>query len=76
LARFLSIVEDWHPVFCQPRSHLRAVRQALGGLLRLGRRTLTRIILPLSSSRTPSIKNATAAIGRPSVSTIEYFYGC
>ncbi len=44
LAAFIEIVGDWRPVFCQPRSHLRAVRQALGGLLCLGRRTLTRII--------------------------------
>ena len=44
LSAFLDIVHDWHPVFSQPRSHLRAARQALGGLLCLGRRTLSRII--------------------------------
>jgi hypothetical protein len=44
LATFLEIVQDWRPVFCQRRTHLRAVRQAIGGLLCLGRRTLTRII--------------------------------
>lgn len=44
LATFLAMVQDWQPVFAQRRSHLRAVRQALGGLLCLGRRTLTRII--------------------------------
>jgi len=44
LSAFLDIVHDWRPVFAQPRSHLRAARQALGGLLCLGRRTLSRII--------------------------------
>jgi hypothetical protein len=44
LAAFMEIVGDGRPVFCQPRSQLGAVRQALGGLLCLGRRTLTRII--------------------------------
>jgi len=44
LATFLDIVQDWRPAFAQQRSHRRAVRQALGGLLCLGRRTLTRII--------------------------------
>ena len=44
LAAFLSIVEDWRGVFPQKRSHQRAVRQALGSLLCLGRRCLTRII--------------------------------
>jgi len=44
LATFLEIVQSWRPVFCQQRSHLRAVRQALGGLLCLGRRTVSRVI--------------------------------
>lgn len=44
LAAFLSIVEDWRGVFPQQRSHERAVRQALGSLICLGRRCLTRII--------------------------------
>jgi hypothetical protein len=44
LAAFLSIVEDWRGVFPQQRSHERAVRQALGSLVCLGRRCLTRII--------------------------------
>lgn len=44
LSAFLDIVRDWRPVFSQSRSHLRAVRQALGGLLCLGRRTLSRIL--------------------------------
>lgn len=47
LAAFLDIVQDWLPVFPQKRSHLRAVRQALGGLLCLGRRTVSRIIWTL-----------------------------
>jgi hypothetical protein len=44
LAAFLDIVREWRPVFPQQRSHLRAVRQALGGLLCLGRRTVSRVI--------------------------------
>jgi hypothetical protein len=44
LTAFLEIVRGWGPVFPQERSSLRAVRQALGSLVCLGRRTLTRII--------------------------------
>ena len=44
LACFLDIVADWEPLFPQPRTYLRAVRQALGTLICLGRRTLSRII--------------------------------
>ena len=44
LACFLEIVADWEPLFPQPRTYLRAVRQALGTLICLGRRTLSRII--------------------------------
>lgn len=44
LASFLAIVEDWRDVFPQPRTHRRAVRQALGSLICLGRRCLSRII--------------------------------
>lgn len=44
LAAFLSIVEDWQAVFPQQRSYQRAVRQALGSLICLGRRCLSRII--------------------------------
>jgi len=44
LAAFLDIVRDWESVFPQKRSSLRAIRQALGSLVCLGRRTLTRII--------------------------------
>jgi hypothetical protein len=44
LACFLAIVADWEAVFPQSRTHLRAVRQALGTLVCLGRRTLSRII--------------------------------
>jgi DDE superfamily endonuclease len=44
LACFLHIVADWEPLFPQSRTYLRAVRQALGTLICLGRRTLTRII--------------------------------
>jgi hypothetical protein len=44
LTAFLSIVEDWQAVFPQQRTYQRAVRQALGSLVCLGRRCLSRII--------------------------------
>jgi hypothetical protein len=44
LTAFLSIVEDWRSVFPQQRTYQRAVRQALGSLVCLGRRCLSRII--------------------------------
>lgn len=44
LTAFLSIVEDWREVFPQQRTYQRAVRQALGSLVCLGRRCLSRII--------------------------------
>jgi hypothetical protein len=44
LMAFLGIVADWRGVFPQQRTFQRAVRQALGSLVCLGRRCLTRII--------------------------------
>lgn len=44
LAAFLEIVADWRSVFPQQRTYQRAVRQALGSLVCLGRRCLSRII--------------------------------
>src|SRR5688572_25049250 len=44
LQRFLEIVGGWYGIFPQPRSYRRSVRQALGSLVCLGRRTLSRII--------------------------------
>jgi DDE superfamily endonuclease len=44
LSEFLSIVQDWRPLFPQQRTFQRAVRQALGSLVCLGRRCLSRII--------------------------------
>jgi len=44
LSEFLSITQDWRSVFPQQRTFHRAVRQALGSLVCLGRRCLTRII--------------------------------
>lgn len=44
LARFLEVVADWRAVFPQQRTFQRAVRQALGSLVCLGRRCLSRII--------------------------------
>jgi len=44
LSEFLLITADWRGVFPQQRTFQRAVRQALGSLVCLGRRCLTRII--------------------------------
>jgi len=44
LFKFLEIVADWRDVFPQARSCRRGVRQALGSLVCLGRRTVSRII--------------------------------
>jgi len=44
LREFLAITADWRAVFPQQRTFRRAVRQALGSLVCLGRRCLTRII--------------------------------
>jgi len=44
LLKFLEIVADWRDVFPQARSCRRGVRQALGALVCLGRRTVSRII--------------------------------
>ena len=44
LTTWLNILADWKPVFVQTRTFRRAVRQALGALVCLGRRTLSRII--------------------------------
>ena len=44
LATFLQITADWRDVFPRARTTRRAVRQALGSLVCLGRRCLSRII--------------------------------
>jgi hypothetical protein len=44
LAAFLDITADWRSVFPQSRTFQRALRQALGSLVCLGRRCLSRII--------------------------------
>lgn len=44
LAAFLGIVKDWAGVFPQTRTFERAIRQAIGTLICMGRRTLSRII--------------------------------
>jgi hypothetical protein len=44
LAELFAIVGDWRVVFPQQRTFQRGVRQALGSLVCLGRRCLTRII--------------------------------
>ena len=47
LDAFLAILRAWIPAFAQPRSGERAVAQALGALLALGRRTLSRSLWAL-----------------------------
>jgi len=44
LNTWLELVADWRGVFAQVRTTRRAVRQALGSLVCLGRRTLSRVI--------------------------------
>jgi hypothetical protein len=44
LSEFLTIIEGWRTVFPQERTFQRGVRQALGSLVCLGRRCLSRII--------------------------------
>ena len=44
LAAFLAIVAQWSPVFAQQRTWERAVQHALGTMVCLGRRCLSRII--------------------------------
>lgn len=44
LSEFLAITQQWRSVFPQQRTFERAVRQALGSLVCLGRRCLSRII--------------------------------
>jgi len=47
LNALLTILRAWAPAFSQTRSAQRAVDQALGSLLSLGRRTLSRALLAL-----------------------------
>jgi hypothetical protein len=44
LSEFISLTQQWRPVFPQQRTFHRAARQALGSLLCLGRHCLSRII--------------------------------
>lgn len=44
LSEFLTLTQDWRQVFPQERTFQRGLRQALGSLVCLGRRCLTRII--------------------------------
>jgi len=53
LDTFLRITATWEEVFPQSRTFLRAVRQALGGILCAGRRTLTRILLTCCLEQDP-----------------------
>src|SRR5215471_16562676 len=47
LDALLDILQAWIPAFAQPRSGQRAVAQAFGSLLALGRRTLSRTLWAL-----------------------------
>lgn len=53
LEHWLTIVADWQSVFPQSRSYRRAVRQAFGLLICLGRRTLSRIIWTNGGAQRP-----------------------
>ena len=44
LGAYLDLAKEWADAFPQRRSFKRALRQALGGLVCLGRRTISRII--------------------------------
>src|SRR5437879_4426798 len=44
LSEFLAIVDDWRSVFPQQRTFQRGIRQAVGSLVCMGRRCLSRII--------------------------------
>jgi hypothetical protein len=44
IAAFLETVQEWAEIFPQKRSFERAIRQAIGGLVCFGRRTISRII--------------------------------
>ena len=47
LPAFLQLLEGWLPAFAQPRSGRRALAQAIGALIALGRRTLSRSLWAL-----------------------------
>src|SRR5436309_10545509 len=49
LEAFLKIVSQWEAVFPQVRTSKRAIRQALGSLICIGRRTITRIICAIGN---------------------------
>jgi DDE superfamily endonuclease len=53
LAHFLAITAAWVDVFATKRTFHRAVAQALGGLLCLGRRTLSRILWTNGKEQSP-----------------------
>jgi hypothetical protein len=53
LETWLGLVRPWRAVFPQERTTRRAVRQALGSLLCVGRRTLTRILWASGREQAP-----------------------
>lgn len=62
LATWLEIVAPWREVFPQARTWRRAVRQALGSLVCLGRRCLSRIIWTI-----PFVASLRCVIGLPGI---------
>ena len=62
LAAFLDIVDPWRAVFPQQRTFQRAVRQALGSLVCLGRRWLS---LPLAPCCWPPLSPSALSAARP-----------
>lgn len=53
LHAWLEITADWRKAFCQERTAVRAIRQGLGSLVCLGRRTVTRILWASGRHRKP-----------------------
>jgi hypothetical protein len=51
LTAFVHLVSQWEPLFPQARTAKRATRQALGCLISVGRRTITRIICALGDEQ-------------------------
>jgi len=66
LEAFLDLTQGWRGVFVQPRLLPRAQHQALGGLLVLGRATLSRVSSgPIAASSTVG-RRTTSFIPAPS----------
>lgn len=53
LHTWLDITAGWREAFCQERTAVRAIRQGLGSLVCLGRRTVTRILWASGRQKQP-----------------------